>query len=361
MNSEIASGPIDGSGQSSSGDEEDPVTGDVSTVCSDKAFSFKGSSPEEREVYKLLGPEVIGCLLDRVDRGDVSLQQVEDLAGGLHTKAKGNLKRKMQCPNFKYDRTTLREVLCDWYREDWPEGSNDESGVTIEKLKEALKDVQLSLEKSSTGVWSLKGVVHDEEKTIENIGSEGWEALLDAFGQGFFPLQRAEIFAVKLNQYTGGWFKNLKSLPNFEYSEQVFKKILMDWAARAEIENGPVSLAVIQDALSNEFELEEQTGGEMRFQAKEVSKVDASSAVSETEKEKAKVEIENKDKASFGAGLVKMVLRAGLCISVVLLVALSQMQGKFQSQPSPLTPDPSKLLLHQDQLTDLRIELRRLP
>ena len=175
MNSEIASGPIDGSGQSSPEDEADPVTGDVSTVCSDKAFSFKGSSPEEREVYKLLGPEVIGCLLDRVDRGDVSLQQVEDLAGRLHTKAKGNLKRKMQSPNFKYDRTTLREILCDWYREDWPEGSNNESGVTIEKLKEALKDVQLSLEKSSTGVWSLKGVVHDEEKTIENIGSEGWE------------------------------------------------------------------------------------------------------------------------------------------------------------------------------------------
>ena len=284
------SSEIDGSGQPSPGDEADPVTGDVSTVCSDKAFSFKGSDPEEREVYKLLGPEVIGCLLDKVDRGDVGLQQVEDLAGSLHSKAKGNLKRKKECPNFKYDRMTLREVLCDWYREDWPEGSNNESGVTLEKLKEALKDVQLFLEKSSTGVWSLKGVVHDEEKTIENIGSEGWDALLDAFGQGLFPLQRAEIFAVKLNQYTGGWFKNLKSLPNFEYSEQVFKKILMDWVARAEIENGRVSLAVIQDALSDVFELEEQTGGELRFKVKEVSNVDASSAASEAQKEKVKVE-----------------------------------------------------------------------
>ena len=97
----------------------------------------------------------------------------------------------------------------------------------------------------------------------------------------------------------------------------------------------------------------------MRFKAKEVSKVDASSAVSDTEKEKAEVEIENEDKASFGAGLVTMVLRAGLCITVVLLVAF-WMQGKFHSQPTPLTPDSSKLLLHQDQLTNLRTEPRRL-
>ena len=137
----------------------------------------------------------------------------------------------------------------------------------------------------------------------------------------------------------------------------------MDWVARAEIENGQ-SLAVIQDALSDEFELEEQTGGGMRFKAKEVSKVDASSAVSETEKEKAEVERENEEKASFGAGLVTMVLRAGLCITVVLLVAFWMqafwMQGKFHSQPTPLTPDSSKLLLHQDQLTNLRTEPWRL-
>ena len=97
----------------------------------------------------------------------------------------------------------------------------------------------------------------------------------------------------------------------------------------------------------------------MRFKDKEVSKVDASSEVSETGKEKAEVEIENEDKASFGAGLVKMVLRAGLCITVVLLVAYPRIQGKFQSQPTPLTPDASKLLLHQEQLTDLRMDPRR--
>ena len=87
---------------------------------------------------------------------------------------------------------------------------------------------------------------------------------------------------------------------------------------------------MIQDALQDVFELEEQTGGEMRFKDKEVSKVDASSEVSETGKEKAEVEIENEDKASFGAGLVTMVLRAGLCITVVLLVAYPRIQGKFQ-------------------------------
>ena len=170
-----------------------------------KAHNSKGSSPEEREVYKLLEEEVVSCLLDAVDRGDIKLQQIVDLAGVLHPTAGGNLKRKMEMSNFKYDRTTFREVLCDWYQYDWPENSDGDSGVTFEKLQKALANIQMVLQKSSTdGKVSLKGVVHNEEKTKQCIGTAVWEKLLEAFAVCMFTVERAEKFAVQLNPYTGG-------------------------------------------------------------------------------------------------------------------------------------------------------------
>ena len=73
-------------------------------------------------------------MLVAVDRGDIKLQQVEDLADALHPTARGNLIRRMELPNFRYGRTTLRQVLCDWYKYDWPKGSDGDIGVTFEKL-----------------------------------------------------------------------------------------------------------------------------------------------------------------------------------------------------------------------------------
>ena len=35
-----------------------------------KAHNSKGSSPDEREVYKLLKEDVVSCLLDAVDRAE---------------------------------------------------------------------------------------------------------------------------------------------------------------------------------------------------------------------------------------------------------------------------------------------------
>ena len=82
------------------------------------------------------------------------------------------------------------------------------------------------LQKSSTdGKVSLKGVVHNEEKAKQCIGTAVWEKLLEAFAVCMFTVERAEKFAVQLNPYTGGWFKREKSLPNFDFSEHVFKKI----------------------------------------------------------------------------------------------------------------------------------------
>ena len=185
----------------------------------------KGSSPEEREVYELLGEDAVSCLLVAVDRGDIELQQVVDLAGELHPTVRGNLLRKKDSPDFKYDRTTLRQVLCDWYNKDWPEDLSGDSGVTFEKLQKALSNIQVVLERSSKdGKVVLKGVAHNEENTKQCIGTAVWDTLLKAFEEGMLTVKRAEAFATKLNPSTGGWFKREKSLPNFEFSEHFFQK-----------------------------------------------------------------------------------------------------------------------------------------
>ena len=48
---------------------------------------------DEREMRDILGTEVVDCLLEAVDRGDFSQQQAEDLAGGLHQRARGDFRR----------------------------------------------------------------------------------------------------------------------------------------------------------------------------------------------------------------------------------------------------------------------------
>ena len=44
----------------------------------------------EKEVRHQLGCKVVDCLLEAVDHGRLSLQQVEDLARELHFRAGGN-------------------------------------------------------------------------------------------------------------------------------------------------------------------------------------------------------------------------------------------------------------------------------
>ena len=100
---------------------------------------------EEREVRKRLGPKVVDLLLEAVDRGDLSLHQAEDLAKGLHPTAGGNFVRAKELPNFKYDRTSLRHILADWFQYDWPDDGSYESGVTFEKLRTVLNDIGLVL------------------------------------------------------------------------------------------------------------------------------------------------------------------------------------------------------------------------
>ena len=85
----------------------------------------------EKEVRERLGPKVVDTLLEAVDRGNLGLQQAEDLADGLHPTAQGNFLRAKQLPNFYFDKHSVRRILSDWYQYDWP---GDESGVTFNKL-----------------------------------------------------------------------------------------------------------------------------------------------------------------------------------------------------------------------------------
>ena len=91
----------------------------------------------EKEVRHQLGSMVVDCLLEAVDQGRLSLRQVEDMARGLHLRAGGNFLRSRQLPNFNFDRTSVRQILSDWYQYD---ETTNESGVTLERLQRVLLD-----------------------------------------------------------------------------------------------------------------------------------------------------------------------------------------------------------------------------
>ena len=92
----------------------------------------------ENEVRKCLGLEVFNALLEAVDCGEFGLQQAEDLATGLHSRAKGNFLGDKQLPNYSFDKHSLRKIFSDWYQHDWPD-DQDQSGVTFKKLLNVLE------------------------------------------------------------------------------------------------------------------------------------------------------------------------------------------------------------------------------
>ena len=114
----------------------------------------------EKEVRERLGPKVVDTLLEAVDRGNLGLQQAEDLADGLHPTAQGNFLRAKQLPNFYFDKHSLRRILSDWYQYDWPGG---ESGVILEKLLMVLEQN----EENQPLIQELKGI-KDSEDQVQN-------------------------------------------------------------------------------------------------------------------------------------------------------------------------------------------------
>ena len=246
-------------------------------------------------------------MLEAVDRGDLDLQHAEDLARGLHPRAGGNFMRAKALPNFKYDRTILRFVLADWFQYDWPEDGSNESGVTFEKLQQVLKDIGLELQKTGEEV-TLRGV-HNEGETKRCIGPDGWDALLEAFDVGTISLAKADTIATKLNPYTGGWFKRLQSLPNFNFNRQTFKGILMDWAARIRNEE-LITLEVIQKVLEDPdvgLKLEEIPGAEFQFHVIETTETRAESSRHTADNNLDEVLLRHMIKPHRGTGNINMI------------------------------------------------------
>ena len=118
----------------------------------------------EQDVRQELGSEVVDCLLEAVDHGYLSLQQVEDLARGLHPTVGGNFLRLKQLPNFNFDRASLRKILSDWYQYD---GTLLETGVTLEKLQRVLLGIGLRLEEE--GEVNLVSVKTKERKKLYDL------------------------------------------------------------------------------------------------------------------------------------------------------------------------------------------------
>ena len=70
----------------------------------------------EKEVKELLGEDAYNKFLDAVRKGQVTLQQMSDIAYELGDEVGGNFKRAQDTRNFEYNAAAARKVLSDWYQ-----------------------------------------------------------------------------------------------------------------------------------------------------------------------------------------------------------------------------------------------------
>ena len=71
----------------------------------------------EKKVKALLGDKAYNIFLGAVERGEVDLQQMTDIAVQLHEKVGGNfIKLAKDSRAFQLDRAAARKVLSDWYQ-----------------------------------------------------------------------------------------------------------------------------------------------------------------------------------------------------------------------------------------------------
>ena len=70
----------------------------------------------EKEVKELLGEDAYNKFLDAVRKGQVTLQQMSDIAVELGDEVGGNFKRAQDNRNFEYNAAAARKVLSDWYQ-----------------------------------------------------------------------------------------------------------------------------------------------------------------------------------------------------------------------------------------------------
>ena len=70
----------------------------------------------EKDVRKLLGKDAYNKFSDAVRKGQVTLQQMSDIAVELGDEKGGNFKRAQESRNFKYNAADARKVLSNWYQ-----------------------------------------------------------------------------------------------------------------------------------------------------------------------------------------------------------------------------------------------------
>ena len=141
----------------------------------------------DREVKELLGKNVFTCLLEAVDNGELTLQQTQDLAFKLHPHAGGDFQRERELPNFKFDRTSLRNILSSWYQ-------NEVEGVTRKKLKTVLwdADIGLRLKISKSGRVTLSQMKKKENDEMIMFRGYKNDILEGKVGQIHSRIQRLE-------------------------------------------------------------------------------------------------------------------------------------------------------------------------
>ena len=81
----------------------------------------------EEKVKEVLGENAYNKFLDAVDEGKVSLQQMTDIAFGLHKDVGGKFKRSKSNQAFEFNRAAARQVLSDWFQYDLCETDNSDT------------------------------------------------------------------------------------------------------------------------------------------------------------------------------------------------------------------------------------------
>ena len=70
----------------------------------------------EKDMGKLLGEDAYNKFLAAVRKGQVTLQQMSDIAFELGEEVGGNFKCVQDAGNFEYSVAAARKVLSDWYQ-----------------------------------------------------------------------------------------------------------------------------------------------------------------------------------------------------------------------------------------------------
>ena len=96
----------------------------------------------EKEVKVLLGEDAYYKFLDAVDEGIVSVQQMTDIAVGLHKVVGGKFKLAQDSRAFEFDRAAARQVLSNWYQY---EACEMDGKTALEKFVAILRDKNIGL------------------------------------------------------------------------------------------------------------------------------------------------------------------------------------------------------------------------